>query len=348
MPSRNSRRRRRAAAIGAAAAIAFGTYGVYAAGLGISGSAGSSQRAGADPDPIVTSSCQDGALNMAAQYSGGELDPDGGYTQPHVTRYFLSGVDHDACRGKTISVSVLLDNRTDPHCEISALTNGGFEISQVTDALGTPYTIADVGWRQVPLGSTGLGWTNSGSDSFIEFLDDRGYMLGWPAAEGNTFAELNGSYAGTFQQDVPTEPGDIMQWSFKHRAYGSNPTNSVEVVIGDADHSNGNGHPMVSQGTYAATVGDGWVTHAGTYTVPNGQRNTRFQLKSLTGAPESFWGNHVDAAVFTPDYCLAPVFKELPTRQSVQASLNSYTWNENKVVPRSSQAQVLGFSIRIE
>lgn len=348
MPSRKSRRRRRAAALGAAAVVALGTYGVYAAGLGLTGSAGSPLRAGADPDPVVTSSCQDGALQMAAQYSGGDLDPDGGYTQPKVTRYFLTGVDHDACRGKTISVSVLLDNRTDPHCADSRLTNGGFEISQVTDAQGNPYTIADEGWRQVPLGANGLGWTNTGTDAFIEFLDDRGYVAGWPAAEGASFAELNGSTPGVFAQDVPTEPGDIMQWSFKHRAYGSNPTNTVEVVIGDADHTNGNGRPMVSQGTYAATVGDGWVTHRGTYAVPNGQRSTRFELRSAQGAPESFWGNHVDAAVFTPDYCLAPLFKELPTRQSVQASLNSYTWNENKVVPRSSQAQVLGFSIRID
>lgn len=348
MPPRNRRRRQQTAALAAAAAIALGTYGVYAASLGISGSAGSAQRAGADPDPIVTSSCQDGALDIAAQYSGGELDRDGGYTEPKVTRYFLTGVDHDACRGKTISVSVLLDNRTDPHCEASRLINGGFEISQVSDAQGNPYTVADVGWRQVPLGAAGLGWTNIGPDNFVEFLDDRGYMVGWPAAEGATYAELNGSYAGTFQQDVPTEPGDVMQWSFKHRAYGSSPTNSVEVLIGDADHSNGNGHPMTSQGVYTATVNAGWITHTGTYNVPNGQRNTRFQLRAVTGAPESFWGNHVDAAVFTPDYCLAPVFKELPTRQSVQASLNSYSWNENKVVPRSSQAQVLGFSIRIE
>lgn len=340
-------RGQRIAALGAAVALGLGTYGVYAAGLSLSGNAGSGLRAGADPEPVVTSSCQDGSLQMAAQYSGGNLDRDGGYTQPKVTRYFLTGVDHDACRGKTISVSVLLDNRTDPHCEDSRLVNGGFEISQITDAEGNPYTVAEVGWRQIPLGAEGLGWTNTGGDSFIEFLDDRGYMVGWPAAEGASFAELNGSTPGVFHQDVPTEPGDMMRWSFKHRAYGSNPTNTVEVLIGDADRQNGSGHPMVSQGVYAATVDNGWITHSGTYTVPNGQRNTRFQLKSVAGAPESFWGNHVDAAVFTPDYCLAPVYKELPTRQSVQASLNSYTWNENKVVPRSSQARVLGFSIRI-
>lgn len=348
MPSRNRQRQRKLAALGTAAALGLGTYGIYAATLGFSGTAGSPLRAGADPEPIVTSSCQDGSLQMAAQYSGGDLDRNGGYTEPKVTRYFLTGVDHDACRGKTISVSVLLDNRTDPHCVDSRLTNGGFEISQVTDSQGNPYTIADVGWRQVPLGANGLGWTNTGEDPFVEFLDDRGYMVGWPAAEGATFAELSGSTPGIFQQDVPTEPGDIMKWSFKHRAFGSNPTNTVEVLIGSAQHTNGNGHPMASQGTYAATVGDGWVTHSGSYTVPNGHRSTRFQVKSVAGAPESFWGNHVDAAVFTPDYCLAPIFKELPTRQSVQASLNSYTWNENKVVPRSSQARVLGFSIRID
>lgn len=347
MPPPQRPRKGKFAALGAAGALALGTYGVYAAGLGLSGTAGTPLRAGADPDPMVTSSCQEGTLQMAAQYSGGELDRDGGYTQPKVTRYYLTGVDHDACRGKTISVSVLLDNRTDPHCEASRLTNGGFEVSQVTDPQGNPYTIPAEGWRQVPLDATGLGWTNVGPDSFIEIFDDRGDMSGWSAAEGETYAELNGSTAGVFQQDVPTVPGDLMQWSFRHRAFGSNPTNTVEVVIGDADHINGNGHPMTTQGTFTTAVADGWVTYRGSYTVPNGQTNTRLQLKAIAGAPEPFWGNHVDAATFTPDYCLAPVFKELPTRQSVQASLNSYTWNENKVVPRSSRAQVLGFSIRI-
>lgn len=71
------------------------------------------------------------------------------------------------------------------------------------------------------------------------------------------------------------------------------------------------------------------------------------EIRSLAGAPEPDLGNHIDAASFTPDYCLAPVFKELPTKQNVQASLNSYTWNENRVIPRGSNAQVLGISIRI-
>ena len=345
-PQRTARRGLWAVAAGSLAA-ALATYGVFASSLNVSGSAGTPTNAGTDPDPVVTSSCQEDALQIAAQYSDSDLDPDTGFTQPKVNRYYLTGVEHDACRGRTISVAVLIDNRSDPHCQVARLTNGGFEIDQVTDAQGNPYAIGESGWTPVPLGSSGLGWTNTGTDTFIEFLGARGSYTNWPAAEGATYAELNGATPGTFHQDVPSEPGDVMLWSFKHRAYGSNPTNTVELVIGDADHQNG-GHPMVSAGTFTTAVADGWVTYSGSYTVPNGQRTTRFQLQAVSGAPEAYYGNHIDAASFTPDYCVAPVYKELPTRQSVQASLNSYTWNENRVVPRSSNAQVLGFSIRID
>lgn len=265
-----------------ASAVAVATYGIFATGLSVTGSAGTPTAGGTDPDPVVTSPCQQDALTIAAQYSNSTLDPASGFTQPKVNRYYLTGVEPDACKGRQISVAVLIDNRSDPHCQVSRLTDTGFITT-------TP---------------------------------------------------------GSMHQDLPSEPGDVMLWSFKHRSTEPHQTDSVELMIGDSDHQNG-GHPMTSAGIFTTAVADGWVTYSGAYTVPNGQRNTRFELRAAGGSTDLAPAN-IDAASFTPDYCLAPVFKELPTKQNVQASLNSYTWNENRVIPRGSDAQVLGFSIRID
>ena len=206
-----------------------------------------SQRHRLDPDPVVTSSCQEDAPTIAAQYSDSTLDPASGFTQPKVNRYYLTGVESDACKGRQISVAVLIDNRSDPHCQVARLTDGGFTTT-------------------VP---------------------------------------------GSIHQDLPSEPGDVMLWSFKHRATDPNQTDAVELLIGDSDHQNG-GHPMTSTGIFTTAVADGWVTYSGAYTVPNGQKNTRFELRSAGGSTQPVPAN-IDAASITPDYCLAPVFKELPT-----------------------------------
>lgn len=127
------------------------------------------------------------------------------------------------------------------------------------------------------------GWQTTGIT--IELWQDGKMRV--PAPEGSQFVELDADSQDTLSQEVASQPGQLMYWSFLHR--GRNGVESVELRIGPPEAT-------VSQGTFKAEA-DAWSPHSGLYRVGDAQVRTRFELVSRTGLLE---GNLVDAVVFAP------------------------------------------------
>ncbi|MEU8758037.1 hypothetical protein [Streptomyces sp. NPDC048659] len=162
------------------------------------------------------------------------------------------------------------------------LANGGFEEPVIPDA---SWDLLDE--DKVP------GWDTTASDRVIE-LWSSGFR-GVPAAEGRQFAELNANEPSSLYQDIDTVPGSRLRWRLSHR--GREGTDTMEVLIGAP------GGATASQGV----LSDGnqaWGTHTGTYTVPKGQRRTRFSFHALTAEGGLSIGNFLDGITFGTPPCL--------------------------------------------
>jgi hypothetical protein len=129
------------------------------------------------------------------------------------------------------------------------------------------------------------GWQTTSATREIEIWHD-GYM-GVPSPEGSQFVELDASSQDTLSQDVASQPGQLMYWSFLHR--GRNGLESVELRIGPPQAT-------VSQAVVTSAT-DAWYPYRGLYRTGDAQRVTRFELVSLTGQAE---GNLIDAVELAP------------------------------------------------
>ncbi len=136
-------------------------------------------------------------------------------------------------------------------------------------------------WRGVPESEV-AGW--SSSSGVIEIWQSG--FLGAIAPDGQQLSELQANDNSPSWQDIPTLPGDSIDWSFYHR--GRENTDTVVVRMGSA--SSQDAQATFSTGTAA------FVRYSGTYVVPAGQTTTRFMLDPQdTGSV----GNLVDAVTLT-------------------------------------------------
>lgn len=88
-------------------------------------------------------------------------------------------------------------------------------------------------------------------------------------------AELNAYEVSALYQDIPTTPGEKVRWQVYHRGRYGMDTAVVEfgapgnVMIQQAEMVDGN---------------EAWGLYTGSYTIPIGQTNTRFQFRSVSAA----------------------------------------------------------------
>ncbi|MFC4909834.1 isopeptide-forming domain-containing fimbrial protein [Actinomadura gamaensis] len=130
-------------------------------------------------------------------------------------------------------------------------------------------------------------------DHLIE-LWASGVMPGVDAASGKQYAELNARQESTLYQDLDTENAGTLYWSLMHR--GRDGVDKMAVDIGPPDKP-------VQQAEFADDR-TAWVKHTGSYTVPAGQKVTRFAFRSVSAYGGSQTnGNFLDRIEFgTPPY----------------------------------------------
>ena len=103
---------------------------------------------------------------------------------------------------------------------------------------------------------------------------------------GAQLSELQANDNSPSWQDIPSLPGDRIDWSFFHR--GRENTDTVVVRMGSTTSQS-------EQGTFSTGTAS-FVRYSGTYVVPDGQTTTRFMLDPQdTGSV----GNLVDAVALT-------------------------------------------------
>lgn len=163
------------------------------------------------------------------------------------------------------------------------LVNGGFEAPDV------PVNgIQFFGQAAVP------GWSTTASDGQIEIWHNN--FSGVTAAVGSQHAELNANLPSALYQDLPTIPGTVMRWSLAHR--GRAGMDTMAVNIGPA------GGTLVEQ-TQLEDDTRAWGRYSGFYTVPLGQKTTRFSFAAVkTFGDNLSVGNFLDDITFGTNACL--------------------------------------------
>lgn len=172
----------------------------------------------------------------------------------------------------------------------AGIQNGGFENPTVTANTfiinpeeAVPY------WGTIPLDPA--SGANFAARNGIEFWATG--FSGVPSHSGINHAELNANVPGLLYQDLETDPGTVLSWSFAHR--GRSGSDTLRLMVGSPGAT-------VSQGSFTTGNG-GWQVYSGTYTVPAGQTITRFGFESVSAAGGSqSYGNFVDSIYFGA-YC---------------------------------------------
>ncbi|MFG3340497.1 collagen-binding domain-containing protein [Glycomyces sp. NPDC048151] len=152
------------------------------------------------------------------------------------------------------------------------------------------------------------GWETNATDNLMEIWANG--FNGVPAAEGTQFAELNAYEVSTLYQDLPTTPGQSLNWGLYHR--GRNGTDTMRVIIGDPAAQL---TPQIPNGQTKAEIADGkaWKHYTGSYTVPEGQTTTRFAFESVSAAGGNpAIGNFLDGIEFGTEPCMGAAKTSVP------------------------------------
>jgi hypothetical protein len=101
-----------------------------------------------------------------------------------------------------------------------------------------------------------LGWRTTAPDGNFEIWSDGFNSV--PADSKPYFVELNAHYVSTLYQDLAVVPGQVINWSIKHRGRNGNDTMQVQIGAPGSERVQGN----YTDGTAA------WGYHNGSYVVP--------------------------------------------------------------------------------
>lgn len=113
-------------------------------------------------------------------------------------------------------------------------------------------------------------------------------FLSVPSAEGNNFVELNDFVSSMVYQNIYLVTGDIINFSFRHRARSATSERAA-MVIEDQNQIN---IATVRQTALPSSTG-AWSTNAGTYTFTGTSGVYRVGLRAINATSSSF-GNLVD------------------------------------------------------
>ncbi|MCY1635871.1 HYR domain-containing protein [Marinifilum sp. D737] len=135
--------------------------------------------------------------------------------------------------------------------------------------------------------STVNGW--SSTPHGIEIW--RSGFLGVSTPDGGQFCELNSKGANTMYQDLDVNPGAEMVWAITYR-YRNSSSETIRLRIGPV------GGTLSNIATITNDIGDAWVVHSGSYTVPSSLPGGKVRFQIETVSPSSSSGNLIDGIQF--------------------------------------------------
>lgn len=157
-------------------------------------------------------------------------------------------------------------------------------------------------------GTGGCGSTGRGFGKLIE-LWSHGYS-GYPARQGNVFAELNAEEYSEMQQNICLIQGEPISWKLSHNARRDNTTDvdkmslraGAQTIVSVATTKNGNGSILscasgscnVSSGVVTYNGNKFWADYSGTFNYTGTTGPTVLGFKADTGSSGSL-GNFLDA-----------------------------------------------------
>ncbi|MFH4968381.1 LamG-like jellyroll fold domain-containing protein [Gaetbulibacter sp. M240] len=178
----------------------------------------------------------------------------------------------------------------------SQLINGSFE----EPILGYSFPHNDA--------SQVAGWQTTALDNNIETFDNSRWSsytgvtnTVTSAQDGQWAAEINATQFSQLYQDIPTVPGDIVEWSVYHLARERGDAPFRDAMVIEFGPPSG---PLVVQAV-ATSNNLSWQRYSGTYVIPEGQTVTRFGFRALyTNSGGRSTGNIIDNVQFNVKECL--------------------------------------------
>lgn len=126
-------------------------------------------------------------------------------------------------------------------------------------------------------------WNTTAPDGQIEIWESG--FNGVVSQDGNYHAEINANQSAQLFQDIPVNPGDVVEYSIWHR--GRSGVDVANVLIGSPG--------MQSVDQTMTTDNNAWVQYTGTYVVPAGVTTLRIGFEAVStanGSPSV--GNFID------------------------------------------------------
>lgn len=227
-------------------------------------------------------------------------------------RYKLEVLD---ANGNVIAEDIFVVNFGD------RILNSSFESPQTTGWLGLPNGYENLFWA-----STDEHETNYEVEIVLSGHEGFG---GKKTTNGNQFAEINAEMSTSLYQDVVTTPGNGLTWTLGHSARVEEGTDEMFVIItssqsavtitgqdqvkamieaakaadaldGETDVTYGDITFRIWRLESAFVDADTWTQYAGHYTVPAGQRMTRFFFAAgKTANGVETYGNLIDGVKFS-------------------------------------------------
>lgn len=130
------------------------------------------------------------------------------------------------------------------------------------------------------------GWRTTASDEIIEVWNN---FQNVTAYSGSQFIELNANQASGVYQDFNTPVSTVFTFGFAHR--GRQGTDVCGLYAGPP----GGPYELIKTSTTGTSA---WNYYTGTYTVPEGQTETRFKFEAISAAGGITVGNFLDDISF--------------------------------------------------
>jgi gliding motility-associated-like protein len=163
-------------------------------------------------------------------------------------------------------------------------------INTINSDFEHPIISQATGWPTMVHHNTVQGWRTTAADQIMEFWPNTTNGGGTTAYSGNQYIELNANMVSGVYQDFNTPVQTVFNFGFAHR--GRQGTDVCGLYAGPP----GGPYTLI----YTATAGNtSWIYNTGTYTVPDGQTQTRFIFEAISAAGGISTGNFLDAITFT-------------------------------------------------
>lgn len=198
------------------------------------------------------------------------------------------------------------------------------------------------------------GWKTTSSNRWIGIWASGSF--GIKSFEGNQFVELNHNDDSGIYQDISTPHATVFTIKFSHRGGGAGTLgwsrtgnrSWIKKKIDNDGTNNGLDVCRLSVGPPTGPLkeiirvsdGDAWGTHTVTYTIPNGQKITRFLFEPISSSDgKHSLGNFLDAVKITVDNGVkgtGQITLPCTSSQTTVTATGTGTWSQDPTNPSTT------------